>query len=174
VTFSFDERGLWLSSRLDAPYISQLPDMPSGCEVTSLAMMLNYAGIPVSKEELAAQMPYAATPDEGFTGSLYAEGESGFGGVIWPSALLGLAQSYQGSAVDLTGASWEELRGFIDAGKPVCVWVSDGGLDHTVLLTGYSNDRVWVNDPLDGKDVELEASVLLSRWEQNGYRALSY
>jgi uncharacterized protein YvpB len=174
VNFAFDEQGLWISTRLDAPYVSQLPDMPSGCEVAALTMMLNYAGIAVSKEELAARMPYAATPDEGFTGNLYADGTSGFGGIIWPAGLLGLAQSYQPSATDLTAAPWEMLQSSIDAGKPVCVWISTDGLDHTVLLTGYSTTTVWVNDPLVDKDVELDLTAFLSSWERNAYRALSY
>jgi uncharacterized protein YvpB len=174
VTLSFDEQGLWLSSRLDVPYISQLPDMPSGCEIVSLTMMLSYAGIDVSKEELAERMPYAATPDEGFTGSLYADGALSYSGVIWPTGLLELAQSYQPSAVDLTGASWEALQGSIDEGKPVCVWLTSDGLDHTVLLTGYSATTVWVNDPLANKDIELNLAAFQAAWERNAYRALSY
>jgi uncharacterized protein YvpB len=174
VNVSFDEEGNWLSSRLDVPYISQLPDMPSGCEVVSVTMMLNHAGIAVSKEELAAGLPYAGDPAQGFTGDLYSAGGYGLGGIVWPSALLGLVEGYQGSAVDLTGEPWEMVRGFIDAGRPVCVWFSDGGLDHTVLLTGYSDSVVWVNDPLAEKDVELGLNTFLGLWGQNGYRALSY
>jgi uncharacterized protein YvpB len=174
VAVTFDEQGTWLSSRLEVPYVSQLPNMPSGCEVASVAMMLNHAGIAVSKEELAAALPYASDPNEGFTGSVYSAGGYGFGGIIWPPALLGLVEGYRGSAVDLTGESWEVVRGFIDAGKPVCVWFSEGGLDHTVLLTGYSDSAVWLNDPLVDKDVELDLDTFLTQWEQNGYRALSY
>ncbi|MDR2106002.1 MAG: C39 family peptidase [Coriobacteriales bacterium] len=174
VNVTFDNEGNWLSSRLDVPYISQLPDMPSGCEVVSVTMMLNHAGVAVSKEELAAGLPYAGDPSQGFTGNLYSAGGYGLGGIVWPPALLGLVESHQGSAVDLTGESWEVVRGFIDAGKPVCVWFSSNGLDHTVVLTGYSDSTVWVNDPLANKDVELNLDTFLSFWRQNSYRALSY
>ena len=41
---------------LDVPTILQKPELPRGCEVTSLAMMLNYAGIEVNKMELAEKI----------------------------------------------------------------------------------------------------------------------
>jgi uncharacterized protein YvpB len=174
VTVTFDDEGNWVSSRLDAPYVSQLPDMPFGCEVVSVTMMLNFAGIDVTKEELAARMPYAGDPNEGFTGSLYEVNAFGGGGVIWPPALLELVRERRGSAVDLTGESWETVRGFIDQKKPVCVWFTSDVLDHTVLLTGYSDTMVWMNDPLVDKDVTLDIDTFLRFWEGNGYRALSY
>jgi uncharacterized protein YvpB len=38
---------------LDVPLIAQNPELKYGCEVTSLAMVLQYAGIKVNKTELA-------------------------------------------------------------------------------------------------------------------------
>jgi uncharacterized protein YvpB len=174
VDVSFDDEGRWVSSRLDVPYISQLPDMPSGCEVVSVTMMLNFAGVSVSKEEVAARLPYADDPNVGFTGDLYADGGSGFGGIIWPPALLDLVRGYYGSAVDLTGQPLDELQAYIEQGKPVCVWFRDSSLDHCVVLTGLSATTVWVNDPLGDKDVVLDLADFLFRWEMNAYRALSY
>ena len=40
------------SVSLDVPNISQFPELPSGCEITSAAMVLNYLGIPTEKTEL--------------------------------------------------------------------------------------------------------------------------
>jgi uncharacterized protein YvpB len=174
VQVTFDDEGRWVSSRLDVPYISQLPEMPSGCEIVSVTMMLNHAGIDVSKEDAAAQLPYSNDPSQGFTGSVYDAGGYGYGGIVWPSALVELVRGYQGSAVDLTEASWETVRGFVDEGRPVCIWFTEGGLDHTVLLVGYSENTVWVNDPLAAKDTTLELEVFFQLWAQNGYRALSY
>jgi uncharacterized protein YvpB len=174
VSYDFDNEGRWLQSRLDVPYISQLPDMPTGCEVVSVTMMLNYAGSAVTKEEVAAQIPYARDPAVGFTGSLYDWGGYGFGGIMWPSALLELVELHLGSAFDLTQATWSEVTAYIDAGKPVCIWISNWGLEHTVLLTGYSASQVWINDPLANKDVPLALDYFHSVWSQNGYRALSY
>ncbi|MDR3037402.1 MAG: C39 family peptidase [Coriobacteriales bacterium] len=174
VEMSFDDEGRWVSSRLDVPYISQLPDMPSGCEVVSVTMMLNFAGVPVSKEEVAARLPYADDPNMGFTGDLYASGDSGYGGIIWPPALLDLVSGYYGSAVDLTGQPLDEIQAYIEQGKPVCIWFRDYSLDHCVVLTGLSATTAWVNDPLEDKDVALDLADFLFRWEMNAYRALSY
>lgn len=41
---------------LDVPVLLQFPELPRGCEVTSLAMMLNYAGIQVDKLTLATKV----------------------------------------------------------------------------------------------------------------------
>lgn len=41
---------------LDVPLIAQNPELPRGCEVTSLAMLLNYAGIKVDKMKLAKEV----------------------------------------------------------------------------------------------------------------------
>lgn len=40
------------SVSLDVPNILQFPELPSGCEITSAAMVLNYLGIPTEKTEL--------------------------------------------------------------------------------------------------------------------------
>lgn len=39
--------------RLNVPLENQLPDLPNGCEVTSLSMLLNYYDIKVNKYDLA-------------------------------------------------------------------------------------------------------------------------
>src|SRR6185437_16517156 len=39
------------------PTINQHPNMPTGCEVTALTMLLRYYGIDVSKEQLGKDMP---------------------------------------------------------------------------------------------------------------------
>ncbi len=47
---------------LTAPVINQYPELPSGCEVTSLAMLLQFNGINKNKIELAEEMPIDPTP----------------------------------------------------------------------------------------------------------------
>jgi len=182
VEVCFDEFGRWQWTYLNVPYISQLPDMPYGCEVVSVTMMLNYAGVEVTKEEVAEVLPYADDPEYGFTGTLYDDwdwdwywGWYSLAGIVWPPALLELVYSFAGSAVDLTGSSWREIEGWIDSGKPVCIWFTDWyGYDHTVLLIGYSATQVWLNDPLNGEDYAMDLEEFFLYWEWNGYRALSY
>ena len=62
-TFSNIQRGKTEFSNNDekvilsnVPLIQQLPELDRGCEVTSLAMMLQYAGVSVDKMTLANEI----------------------------------------------------------------------------------------------------------------------
>jgi uncharacterized protein YvpB len=174
-TVSFDENGVWLSTRLDVPYVSQLPDMPFGCEVVSATMMLNHAGVSVTKEELVAGLSYSPDPNQGFTGSITYAARNGLGGIVWPQGILPLVQGYKSSALDLSGSTWETIQGYLDSGRAVCMWITVPTiLDHTVVLTGYSKNEVWINDPQVDKDVAMNLALFQSYWQSNGQRALSY
>ena len=66
--------------KLDVPIENQMPDLPNGCEVTSLSMLLNYYGIKVDKNELADNIAhvdsftdngkYRGNPNQGFVGHM--------------------------------------------------------------------------------------------------------
>jgi uncharacterized protein YvpB len=172
IPFRFiDPDGVWHYTRLTVPYISQLPEMPTGCEAASVAMLLQFAGLPVTKEDIAATMPYANDANQGFQGSPYGP----YGGVIFPPALVELVTASVGSAIDLTGASWDTLQATIDSGRPVVVWIAPAwDLSHTVVLTGYSATTVWINDPLERANVPMDIKTFLGQWAGNANRALSY
>ena len=42
-----------LTYQLDVPIISQYPELPTGCEITSLTILLNYLGYNIDKTTLA-------------------------------------------------------------------------------------------------------------------------
>jgi uncharacterized protein YvpB len=95
---------------IDVPLISQLPELPRGCEVTSLSMMLNFAGINVDKMELARNIKkvnflnsgFNGNPNEGFVGSMYSLDEPGLG--VYHEPIAALAEKYlPGRIIDLTG-----------------------------------------------------------------------
>ncbi|MFC5774951.1 C39 family peptidase [Ectobacillus antri] len=118
---------------LQAPLISQMPELPRGCEVTSLAMLLQYKGISVTKMQLAKEIRkdptpyqrrnnvvYFGHPNYGFVGSMYSFKQPGFG--VFHKPVYNLANRYlSGQALDLTGSSFEVIKEHLSQQKPV--WV---------------------------------------------------
>lgn len=119
--------------KLDVPVILQYPELPRGCEVTSLAMIMNYSGQKISKVELAEKIqkettPYSRTgnriycgnPYKGFVGSIYNMSQFGYG--VYHEPIAELARQYFGERViDLTGVNFEEVEYFLKKGYPV--WI---------------------------------------------------
>jgi uncharacterized protein YvpB len=156
--------------RLEVPLIMQNPELPTGCEATATAMMLQYAGSSLTKLDVAVKMPYSDDPYQGFVGNPFTD--NGF--TIYPQALMGLVREQLSSAIDLTGAGLADLKGFLREGKPVCCWIADDeGYVHCVVITGYEDDIVYLNDPLEGS-VTMPASEFEHLWSNNARRALSY
>lgn len=120
--------------------IAQEPELPNGCEVTSLAMLLAAAGYPIDKVELfetylaheeiafeeggwwsgpspeEAYAGDAATVDGGwycFQGPIVAAGDA------WIDVCGGAS-----AMEDLTGLEQTELDGLLADGVPVVVWVT--------------------------------------------------
>ncbi|HVH46145.1 MAG TPA: C39 family peptidase [Labilithrix sp.] len=115
---------------VDVPWIAQNPELPRGCEVTSLAMLLAHAGVAADKMTLAGQIdkvPYDAgnglrgNPNDGFVGDMYTFAKAGYG--VYHAPVRRLAESYLPSlVVDLTGASFDDvLDQHVGQGRPV--WV---------------------------------------------------
>ncbi|MFC7371412.1 C39 family peptidase [Fictibacillus iocasae] len=120
---------------LSAPLISQMPELPRGCEVTSLAMMLQYAGKSANKMTLASQVKkdptpyrkaadgkvYFGNPYVGFVGNMYDKDKPGYG--VYHGPVASLARQYLGTrVVDLTGKTFQTaVIGQLQKKKPV--WV---------------------------------------------------
>lgn len=166
--------------QLEAESILQQPELPTGCEVTSLTMALRFAGYDVSKEELADQYLEKATPGEvsyrtAFWGDPRQEESFGcYAPVIVKAANRYLAQQKSTqTAYNLTGASLDDVLAEIRMGYPVIVWgsmyineeiVFSYGWDiegetvtwpsneHCMLLIGFDmeTNSVIVCDPLEG------------------------
>ncbi|MCO6530367.1 MAG: C39 family peptidase, partial [Lactobacillus sp.] len=62
---AFQDRYDWLTlkseQKLDVPLENQYPDLPNGCEVTSLSMLLQYYGIKVNKLDLSENIKHVAS-----------------------------------------------------------------------------------------------------------------
>ncbi len=125
---------------IDAPIINQLPELPRGCEVTSLAMLLQYAGVAVDKMTLAESIKkepstyrkengviYFGHPNDGFVGDMYSYHNPGLG--VYHKPIKELADKYlPGRMVDLTGSNFQELKIHLSDHRPV--WV--------IINTAYS------------------------------------
>ncbi len=193
---------------LNVPHIRQLPELGRGCEVTSLAMILNYFGVEANKMQLAEEVAkdttpyrvdsdgtiYYGNPYDGFVGNMYDLRQSGYG--VYHGPIYDLANTYlPDQVIDLTGADFEELLQFISNGYPVWVvtngsfqqlpadqfelWHTPTGVVeitkrmHAVVLTGYSDNQVIINDPLysyGGRWTNLED--FQKSWEQMGHQAV--
>lgn len=57
----------------DFPIVNQMPELPTGCEITALTMALNYYGYPVDKTVMASEYLPTASADRyyGSDGRLY-------------------------------------------------------------------------------------------------------
>lgn len=131
--------------KLNVPLIAQRPELPTGCEITAVTMLLQYTGAQVDKIQLAKEMPYDRTDcNKGFVGDPFTEN----GNSIYPPALTALISKYAGHATDLTGADLPALKAQIDQDHPVVVWVGefDGFHTHALTMIGYDDTGVIVND----------------------------
>lgn len=199
--FSNNDEKVILSN---VPLIQQLPELDRGCEVTSLAMLLQYAGVSVDKIQLASEIKKVnflddgvrGNPNEGFVGNIYTFSESGYG--VYHEPLFQLAKKYlPNKAVDLTGKSIEEMYKSVKSGQPVVMitnatfapldedefttWETNSGdvsityNEHCVVLVGYDKEFVYIRDPLsESLDVKVPRDSFEEAWMQMGSQAISY
>jgi uncharacterized protein YvpB len=181
--------------------IMQEPELPSGCEITSLTILLNYLGYRADKIVMA-QDYLITSPLE--SKSLY----EAFGGdpadpaaygcyapVIVNSANQYLKDSQSNkTAYDISGTEFEDLFTYIDSDIPVVVWTTedlaapqytkewytDDGVyctwispQHCVLLYGYdkASDMVYISDPLKG-NVTYSLETFALRYRQMSSQAV--
>lgn len=155
---------------ISAPRILQNPELPTGCEVTSLAMAMNHAGIAAEKTDLADNWldkgEYRASD---YRKVFVGDPRSTFAYGCFSDVIVNCAEKYFTAkdismhAESLTGASPEQLYRYVSKGKPVIVWATGnmeecyynrqwtdtetGDLitwilnEHCLLLTGYDKQQ---------------------------------
>ena len=169
--------------------IYQYPDMPSGCEITSLTMTLNYIGINVSNKYLADNYLDTTEYDmfKSFVGSVYDDHSFGcFAPVIVKAAnSFFMDNNINAEAVDISGSTREEIYDYIEDGDPVIIWNTEDMLpmknevyyidgnefiwydnEHCVVICGYdkNNNTVEIADSIAGK-VTRDADIFFQRYE---------
>lgn len=155
--------------------LNQLPELPTGCEVTSLTMVLNHLGYSCTKLELAdnylAKGVLGQTdPRRAFIGDPASETDSRgcYAPVVADTANKYLtAQGAARRAEDISGNELETLFRYIQKGTPVIVWGTmdcapvqptdvweiDGQTiqwlrpEHCMVLVGYDDTQIFEADP---------------------------
>lgn len=145
----------------DFPIIYQMPELPTGCEVTALTMALRYYGCDVSKTAMADQYLPTASPsfyysggglcgpdiDSYFVGSPF----STHGYACGAPALCTAADSYfeannvNMQAKDITGSTPEQLYALLEQDVPVVVLVTINMVDRHADFSWYSPDGKYVS-----------------------------
>ncbi|WLV25228.1 C39 family peptidase [Aciduricibacillus chroicocephali] len=158
---------------LNVPVISQLPSLPTGCEITAVTMMLRYKGSKVGHVTLAREMPkHHSNPNLGYVGNPFAKS----GWTIYPPALKKLVKKYSGSSTILTGKTNATLEKQLRNKKPVVIWASrmHGFSVHAITLTGYNSSYYYYNDPWIGKkNVKIKKTDFNRLWSNQKKRAIS-
>lgn len=189
---------------ITAPHIKQLPELPRGCEVTSLAMMIQQAGVKVGKLKLAKEVrkvPFKTNglngnPNDGFVGNMYTFSQPGLG--VYNGPIQKLAEKYlPNRVVNLTGYDFSYIFKMLDKGVPVWVitnswfshlpssqfmtWKTSSGplkityREHSVLVTGYDENYIYINDPLYHRaNRAVSKAGFIAAWNQMGKQAISY
>lgn len=185
---------------LDVPLITQMsaPQLYNGCEVTSLAMILNYSGYHVTKNELAnniARVPLTyqnglkGNPNVGFVGNM----EVGPGYAVYNGPIYNLARKYAADKViNLTNHPFADILARVYQGEPVWVittstfapvsdfktWNTPQGTirisfsEHSVVITGYDANYIYINNPYGQKNQRVNRSNFEKAWEQMGKQAI--
>lgn len=178
---------------LNVPQILQNPELPTGCEATSLTIALQSFGCDVDKTTIARDyLPYSDNCAVGFAGDPFSPNGAG----IFPSGLSKAAEKYikknnlPMAAINTTGTTLTNLYKLVQAGYPVLVWTTmfmasptvtdttytDGSYtyqwysdEHCVVLYGYDQDtnQVYISDPLVGL-VARDASAFESIFDTIG------
>lgn len=175
---------------LDVENIMQKPELPNGCEVTSLAIVLNYAGYEVDKCTLSDKyLPKVntlnANPDEYYLREPRTNGFYCFAKpLIKCTEKYAAAKEVEITTVNLTGEDVSAIYKTIDEGHPVVVWGTliwatpgkyDSGLYynlHCLVLSGYTDKTVTIQDPLYG-ETTISRFRFEDIWYQMGQRAMT-
>lgn len=182
VGVAYSESDVCGQSYINVDNIEQNPELPTGCEAVAATIVLNYYGANLSKTEIVDNyLPYSDSPYSGFVGSPY-EQPNGHG--HWCTAgpieiAMNNVISAHGLnllAVNVSGASFDELLRYIDNGQPVVFW----GLEnmqsgyHTLALIGYDTNKgvCYFADPLKSGIQEYNIEMTRKAYNTRGKQAI--
>lgn len=186
------------TASLEVPALQQNPELPTGCESLALTNALLSLGFDLEKTEIADRWLRQSENDfvTSFMGDPHStEGHSCMAPAIAQTAAAYLAaQQSSLEAVDMTGASLEEMLREVADGNPVIAWCTIGLADpgtaydaarvgdrtyrlyadsHCVVVSGYDLDAgvVRVSDSLAGQ-VSYDLQTFAARYYELGTQAV--
>lgn len=139
---------------IDMENVLQLPELPVGCEITALTILLRYCGFDADKTDLARNyLPkswgnpryedgktYKDSFFDYFIGDPFGRGYGCFSGAIEKAANAYIADHGGGFTVkNISGAHPDELYDYLAAGTPVLCWATDGMIEPEYYETWYDN-----------------------------------
>ncbi|KEO83914.1 hypothetical protein EL26_06925 [Tumebacillus flagellatus] len=154
------------------PVLAQAPELPTGCEATSLTMLLNYEGIAADKTDVVRKLPVVdvpvylgddsemtgGDPNLGFVGDPFSA--DGYG--VYHAPIAKVLNSYlPGRALDLSGKSFDDVLAAVAEDHPVVTWMA---MDLDDVSTAY----VWKTP--DGQQIDWkvpEHCVLLTGYDES-------
>jgi uncharacterized protein YvpB len=134
-------------------------------------------------------------PYNGFVGDMYDTNKNGYG--VYHGPITALANNYfKEKAIDLTGVEFEDVLSFVSNSYPVWVitnstygpleeeyfeiWHTPTGIVkvtkklHAVVITGYDEKNIYINDPLSSKPNKAVNRIAFQKaWEQMGNQAVT-
>ena len=109
--------------------VCQYPELPTGCEVTALATVLQYYGFSADKCDLADNyLDKGAVGTVDFHTTFVGDPRSDYSYGCYAPAIVKAANKYlyeqdkELKAYDITGTDFEELFSYTDKSIPVLVW----------------------------------------------------
>lgn len=186
------------------PTYDQRKYYPNGCESVSLHLLLKYNGVEVSPETIVntlkkgdtphmeGNVKYGGDPEIEFVGN--PKDKSGYG--VYENPIITVANQYKKGIKKITGSSLSRVLEIVESGHPVQVWASsyqrtptkcntwihkESGKTitwycnfHSLVVIGFSLNKVIVSDPLTGTIVKYDRNRFEQAYDFYGRRAIYY
>lgn len=147
----------------DFPILYQMPQLPTGCEITALTMVLNYYGYEIDKVTMARNylpviynislhyesdgLLHGNDMNNYFIGSPFSDQGivCGTGAIIEATNTYLEEQESTMTAMDMTGEELETLYAWIAKEVPVMVWITIGMQNRTPVQGWYTEEGEYVD-----------------------------
>ncbi len=177
--------------KLSVDFLAQNPQLPTGCEITSLTTVLNYYGYSVDKVTMANSYLEKAEAPANFWKVFLGDPTKNTGFGCYAQPIVNAANKFfaaNGSlhtAVNVSNTAFENLLTYVSKGVPVIIWgtmnmkepyttykwtIEDETVqwiapEHCLVLIGYDIQRsvAIMSDPLRGI-VEYDLTTVKERY----------